>query len=499
MGVSLDESSLLSCLERIIASGVDAALVEGLGDFVGTSSDVEVFRVNPIRYADERGLDQSAVIDLFLQATTAGLFRMEWNIVCVSCGNVFKSFRALEEVDPHFHCTLCDMENQSRLDDVIQVVFTIDPVVREIVFHHPDELTLEQLLFDFHYSRAARTNVGDMATVDLLRDVTAALQYVEPAERAEFDVDLEEGTLLVRDWTTSIAFAVLRDEEKITRHFVLTFDDDGLGHPGIPTSKVPIETPIGTLLLPAVHAVGPGGIHLTCRNESSWRWPVWIVKYPSTFIAEVVANVENSGPLSAKRLLNTPLFRRLFRMEAPPEGEGLSVTDLTYLFTDLKDSTAMYDEIGDVTAYNLVRVHFDILDKAVSRHHGVLVKTIGDAVMATFLRPTHAVSAAIDMVDSIRNETAARERPMELKVGVHRGHSVAVTLNERLDYFGQNVNIAARTQQLAGASEILITQDILDAEGVGQLLAGYDVEPVSGAMKGVSEQIPVFRISNRQP
>jgi len=82
-----------------------------------------------------------------------------------------------------------------------------------------------------------------------------------------------------------------------------------------------------------------------------------------------------------------------------------------------------------------------------------------------------------------------------LKIGLHRGHAIAVKLNERLDYFGQNVNIAARTQQQAGGSEVFLTQDILDAKGVTQLLEGREVTPLSANMKGVGEAIQTYLVA----
>ena len=115
--------------------------------------------------------------------------------------------------------------------------------------------------------------------------------------------------------------------------------------------------------------------------------------------------------------------------------------------------------------------------------------------MATFVRPADAVSAALAMLESLEEFNSSLSTPLTLKIGIHRGHSIAVTLNERLDYFGQNVNIAARTQQLADGGEILVSQDVLDAGGVSGLLADATLQPVSGVMRGVAEEIPVFRIS----
>ncbi len=80
-----------------------------------------------------------------------------------------------------------------------------------------------------------------------------------------------------------------------------------------------------------------------------------------------------------------------------------------------------------------------------------------------------------------------RDRPQRdfiLKIGVHRGASIAVTLNERLDYFGQTVNIAARVQNLADGDEICITEDVYRAPAVADIIASYPVTKKRGRTQG---------------
>jgi class 3 adenylate cyclase len=172
------------------------------------------------------------------------------------------------------------------------------------------------------------------------------------------------------------------------------------------------------------------------------------------------------------------------------------VRDISILFTDLKGSTEMYDRIGDLKAFALVNQHFDRLNRAITRHHGGVVKTIGDAVMASFERPADAILAARDMlreIESFNDEVGERE--IILKVGVHRGASIAVTLNDRLDFFGQTVNIAARVQGLADADEIYITEDVYREPGVKELLGELHVTPEQANLKGVQRAVNVYRIA----
>ena len=84
-----------------------------------------------------------------------------------------------------------------------------------------------------------------------------------------------------------------------------------------------------------------------------------------------------------------------------------------------------------------------------------------------------------------------------LKVGLHAGACLAVTLNERRDYFGQTVNIAARVQALSGANEITLTDEILSVPGVAELLTGLETEPSAAQLKGIAGDVRVYRVLAR--
>jgi class 3 adenylate cyclase len=124
------------------------------------------------------------------------------------------------------------------------------------------------------------------------------------------------------------------------------------------------------------------------------------------------------------------------------------------------------------------------------------VKTIGDAVMASFENPADAVHAAHDMLREIEAfNREVGEREIVLKIGVHRGASIAVTLNDRLDFFGQTVNVAARVQGLADADEIFITHEVYTAPGVKDSLQGLHVTPQQATLKGVQRAVSVYRLA----
>ncbi len=237
--------------------------------------------------------------------------------------------------------------------------------------------------------------------------------------------------------------------------------------------------------------LSPGKHIIQIENRTSDRGRFWFLQYPSQFEPHLVMY---EPFLSGRRLLLTPCFGELYKTQLVDERESLAVSDITYLFTDLKDSTPLYESIGDVNAYFLVRQHFDILNKIIRERSGTIVKTIGDAVMAGFERPQDAVLASIEMIEELSRFNQTASRPLGLKVGVHRGRAIAVRLNDRIDYFGQDVNIAARVQGLAGVNEVCLTEAVMEAPGVSDIVKGRPASCDYENLKGIGQKMEIHRI-----
>ena len=174
--------------------------------------------------------------------------------------------------------------------------------------------------------------------------------------------------------------------------------------------------------------------------------------------------------------------------------------DVTLLFTDLKGSTALYERIGDLNAYMQVQRHFERLLDVTVKRNGAVNKTIGDAVMAAFPTAADAVAAALDMRNAAEELNRGRaQRDFILKIGIHRGAAIAVTLNDRLDYFGQTVNIASRVQNVAGGDEICLTDEVRGAPGVDDALAPYAIRTADARLKGIEQTTPVYIVGDRRP
>jgi hypothetical protein len=201
------------------------------------------------------------------------------------------------------------------------------------------------------------------------------------------------------------------------------------------------------------------------------------------------------GPrVTGLEVILTPEFKNVFAHDTLSQRESLSVKSLTILFTDITGSTAMYKRLGDIRAYNLVRDHFDVLFHEIEICQGIVVKTIGDAVMAAFPSPDHALRAALAVQHSIGqfNETRTTEDGVILvKIGLHTGSAIAVNLNNTLDYFGNMVNLAARIQSKSRSEEILMSEAAQQDPDVQRILGASPELVVTDSifeLHGIGEQ-----------
>lgn len=191
-------------------------------------------------------------------------------------------------------------------------------------------------------------------------------------------------------------------------------------------------------------------------------------------------------------------FRDLFSSEMLSLDETFSIESLGFLFTDIKGSTELYERLGDAQAFALVKEHFYIMERIVKQNNGGIVKTIGDAVMAVFVDPRDALHSAVEMIDAFEDlETAQKlKNSIIIKVGVHHGPCIAVTLNERLDYFGTTVNIAARVQGLSDGRDIMASQALFNESDASAYLASKNWvnAPFMTSLKGLKASYQVHKM-----
>jgi class 3 adenylate cyclase len=266
----------------------------------------------------------------------------------------------------------------------------------------------------------------------------------------------------------------------------------------LPVSGDPAEVPLSLdfgVGKPRGARILPGTVCLSLTNSHSH---------------EITASLENlqwtDDASTAAFVTSLQEFRDLFSSEVLVPGQEIAVGAIALMFTDLKGSTAMYGRIGDAPAYALVRDHFRILIDAVRRNEGALVKTIGDAVMGSFSKPENALKAALEIHAGIAAANAAgelgpkrkngRPEPLTVKIGLHHGPCFAVNMNDRLDYFGSVVNVAARTEGQCKGADIVLTATMAAIPAVAEILrtCGKPVEPFTASLKGFNDSFELCRV-----
>jgi class 3 adenylate cyclase len=472
-----------------------------LENSVRTADEEDLFRLNPIAWAQKKNIDENEAIDLFLHSAKAGLFNMDWNVICPCCGMITRSLRSLHGMRSRNVCSVCFRDDRATLDDYVQVSFTVSPAVREISFHHPETLSLEDYCYRYLFARGAKYGPGlDLTLAQFLQYAQRHFSEFLPGGNVVVETDIDcPGILFVNDLIGLKGFALIVDGERTedVQEIAVRLADERFD---VPLQELrPGEYQVAHKFMTSdfFYRLPQGKIRLELQQASASKAALIVWFAPLEDIARF-PDIEFGPSLTAKRLFACQTFHDLFRSEVFQETEGFGVKDVTILFTDLKSSTQLYNQIGDLNAFARVREHYGILNTAIVNEHGAVVKTIGDAIMATFTRPEAAVCAAFNMLRDLRKlNTASQDGSLILKIGIHRGAAISVTLNERLDYFGQTVNIAARVQGLAGGDEIYVTDDVYTSPGVRELLGDHhcDVEPMQIELKGIVGGAKVYKIT----
>ena len=461
----------------LLQQAADPAVAATLKATVESAPDRMVNRINPLAFAKEHGFAEEPVIAALVHAARLGLFDMAWNVLCRSCAGVLETGDALRAIDrSSYFCSFCALKSEPTLDQQVEVTFTVNPRVRRIGAHDPDSLPFAEYMRQIFWSSGLELP-DDMESA--VQSLTLDTMELGPGEKAAMSLSFPQGLAYVFDPVThtSVFLDIAGDETRERRALSLVFADAHV-HNGTMKQQ-------------------PGPVRISFENRSTRR------TLPGIWLHEEMEGLGTRRRpfLTATRMLSNQTFRDLYRTATFDPGQRFKITKLTILFTDLMGSTALYDRVGDLAAFDLVRSHFGALLTAVSSEGGAVVKTIGDAVMATFSTPERALRAAMRMRAAMREINESRgSNDLALNIGLHEGPCLAVMLDDRQDYFGQTVNVASRVQGLADPSAVLATKPIVESSEVTRLVrdAGYRTTARQLSLRGVSEAFDVYEVRERE-
>lgn len=444
---SFDLSRLQALHQKLIESIAGTEMVDQkrsiadrLAEFIEHADDFDVGRIRAYKLADAWREPRRLVLEMCLRATRVGLLDFQWDLLCPLCRGPQESPGSLKEIDPHSHCEACKIDFTVDFDRYVELTFRPNPAVRRV--------------------EVQSYCVGSPQ----LTPHVVAQQLLPAGDKRSLTLPLEEGRYRLRTLELPGSQDVDVSPEGDSSADV-TVSNQGWSYAPLHVAE---------------------SFSLTLENTTDTEQLVMLERMAWTDQATTAAEVTA-----------LQMFRDLFSSEALRPGEQISVGTLTVLFTDLRDSTRLYREIGDATAFGRVMNHFDVLRKAIAEHDGAIVKTIGDAVMAVFRSASDALSAMLEAQRSLA-EPAEGTMPLKLKAGLHTGPCIAVTLNDRLDYFGSTVNMAARLEGLSTGSDVIISRAVYDDPKVRMMIASQGLSTVEFdmALKGFEdERFELWRVS----
>jgi len=428
------EERLRTQREALVAAGLPVACVDALIDWIRTGDDLDLHRIQIRERARAWKLPEHDLLRVALHATRAGLLAMSWDTVCPHCRGVRDENPTLHDLQALSHCEACEVEFATDQPETVEITFHVHPSIRRVA---------QQL-----YCSA------------------------EPAKKDHIRVQ----------WTVPPRSTATVVPQLRPGRYTVWCEHDGGWYLDIDDEGAPRVTwalhPEGTVLAARPTAT------IELVNEAS---------EPRVFTIEEASWKDHA--LRAGQLLSLQEFRDLFSEDYIRSDVRLGVGEQTLLFTDVVGSTAFYASRGDPAAFVEIKKHFDEVFAIVGQHRGAVVKTIGDAVMATFVDPVDAVRASHEIHRTFH--PAREDTPIRLRISLNTGPCIAVRLNANADFFGGTVNVAAKLQALAEGHQIAMSDATYQAPGVRQLLdeLGAELEVLEYRSSALPEPIGVRRWS----
>ena len=414
-------------------------LGERLVKHVREGEDIDLARIRPFELADAWAVDRLELLEAMLRGVRAGLLNLRWEAVCPSCQQATTSVPSLAEIAEHGACHLCDIAFRVDLDEALEATFRPTPGVRASDADRP-------------YCIGGPCRVPHVLSQAILPSRGQAAVEAPDAEGSF--------RLFVRGGFS--AQVEVKGEHAETA---------------------------------SVEAHGPGeGARINIRPRGAIQVSSGFDEDRHVKLERLVYGLQAA---TARIVTAIPGFRRDFSSDTLRPGTSLQISKVTLLFSDLTASTQLYSTVGDAAAFRLVQEHFEVVIGIIEANKGSLVKTIGDAVMAVFVRELDAVKASraiLEAFEPFRSGHPHRQMT-HIKIGLYSGPCYAVTANNLLDYFGQTVNIAARLQAQAESGEIVLEASLCDhAMHEGLLPESWVAARYDAQLKGVDGTVPVVRV-----
>ncbi|AGH95112.1 adenylate/guanylate cyclase domain-containing protein [Pseudobdellovibrio exovorus] len=362
-----------------------------------SEDELSLDRVHPKQVASKMNLSVSQFLFEARDLLNKGFLYLTWDVICPHCRGAVASEKYLSAISNQNKCEACEIEFALDQEESVEVVFKLTDKLRAI--------QLQQ------YCAAEPAKKRHIKLC----------QIVSAAQTRSFSLHLPEGRYRLRGAGFSdMLFTV----DKASDVIELVWDS---------ASEIEKIQNINSDFLLTIH--NNSNVESEIILEETW----WL-----------------KDKLLPGEILSMPQFRDLFSTDYLGSGVKLYLGQQVLLFTDIVGSTPLYKDLGDAKAFEAVRRHYEKIERLVLEDKGVLVKFIGDAVMAAYLDLADAVRSSV----RIQKEFSDSDEPIKIRVSLNHGPVLCANLNVGLDYFGATVNTAAKIQKWGGAHQIVMTQEI---------------------------------------
>jgi len=421
--------------EQLLEAGLEHTSVEALTQYLASASDQDVARIRPLELAARFGVPEEAMIDAALHAAKLGLLGMVWDVICPSCKIPSTVVESLAKIEEHGRCKTCNIGFGIDFSRAIELAFRAAPDVREV------ETRTYCIGGPAHFPHVA------------------AQVRLAPGERFALPLALQPGYYLLRS-------------PQLSRQHELRVSAQG----GVRRLDVILGAPTEIATLTA------GDQLLTLVNPEQ---------------REVVVRVERAGDrafaLTAARVMACQTFRDLFPDQQLAPGRLMAVTQATLLVAQVDDAQTLFRDLGDSKAFPVATRFYELVSSLAKEYGGGLIKIFGGLAIAGFERPLPAVEAALALQSALDKDLVTSG--LRARIAVHRGPMMALTQAGRLDYFGQNVEIALAVAAATPPLVVGLTQAVCQDESVTERLA---TTPDQAGMQPLSAGGWVLHVRSRR-
>lgn len=431
---------------------VSLEALEYVENWIINSEPIERFQINVYTVVNDN-YSLNSILPIFLHGVIEEAFTLNWQMHCPHCNMVTDSFHTLREAKSISNCKMCEKEYSPDFKDRVEVTFSLNKDIEDL-------------------------NLPPFCTPP--PSLNPLVEFVLPKGNSmESTIELEKGEYRYFCPITLAKGILFIDGEK----------SNDLQEIEISQLEVDYDKK-------EIH-LQPGKIHIVGKNIGA---PIAGLFLHKNILMDEIPIAMIKPRLNGITLQHFPLFSKLFGTEVLSGRERLVISSVTVLFTDITASTKMYETLGDVKAYNIVRDHFEILLSEIQNSQGIIVKTIGDAVMASFQKNLDSLEAIFSSMKRMKEYNRDKDisEAVFLKIGIHRGPAILVNLNDRLDYFGSTINKAARIQSISKSEQISFSEEVFSDKEVRSILKANGIHRVSKSLhnlKGIEGKHSIYQVT----